>query len=69
MSTRTFAYREESAERRRTPAAHALGRVIHVAARVFKRRPDASLVNVKFTDAFERELLERALNAWRRTPK
>jgi hypothetical protein len=33
-----------------------LARALAVVAKPFKRRPDLSLVNVKFTDTFEREL-------------
>jgi len=37
-----------------------LDRVIRAIASRLDRRPDRSLVNEKFTDAFERELMDRA---------
>ncbi|HEX3468161.1 MAG TPA: hypothetical protein VHT05_08805 [Candidatus Elarobacter sp.] len=37
-----------------------LQRLVRAAAQRFARQPDLSLINVKFTDSLERELLERA---------
>lgn len=41
---------------RRIFGSSVLQRMIHAIASSFRRRPDLSLVNEKFTDAFEREL-------------
>jgi sulfatase maturation enzyme AslB (radical SAM superfamily) len=47
-------------ERPRDSALGTFDRVMHAIAALFKRDDDRSLVNAKFTDAFERELAERA---------
>ena len=47
---------DERGERRADSRPSALGRLFRAIANPFKRRPDLSLANEKFTDAFEREL-------------
>jgi hypothetical protein len=42
------------------------GRVIRAIASRLAGQPDTSLVNVKFTDALERELSSRASRGWMR---
>ncbi|GAC1581529.1 MAG: hypothetical protein NVS3B7_16620 [Candidatus Elarobacter sp.] len=49
-----------AAKGHRDSASSTLARVIDAVANRFKSRPDLSLVDVKFTDALERELAERA---------
>jgi hypothetical protein len=47
-------------DRRRDTVQTVLARAIHLLASRSKHRPDLSLQNVKFTDALERELGDRA---------
>jgi hypothetical protein len=63
MHMQILASRDSRGERHRE-SSNAVERAIRAVAGRFNRRPDLCLVNVKFTDALERELAARAEARW-----
>jgi hypothetical protein len=66
MHMQTTVSSGDHGERRRriSGGANVFGRMIRAVASRFTGQRDTSLVNVKFTDALERELLSRTSQTW-----